>query len=249
MDVTRDPIPVLPTVHYNMGGIPARYQGDVVRDGAGGIVQGLMAVGEAACVSVHGANRLGTNSLLDLIVFGRASALRAKECVSPNTPHTAISAQAGMNSFDRLHKLRQASGTIPTAELRVRMQNIMQRHCGVFRTKELLSEGIQQMQQCLSDWAQIQTRDRSLIWNTDLVETLELQNLLEQSWVTLHSALSRPESRGGHARDDFPERDDANCLHHTLVYMGADYNVRTDSRPVNMSPQHTDAVPLAKRVY
>lgn len=249
VDVTRTPIPVLPTVHYNMGGIPARYQGDVVSDGSGSFVPGLMAIGEAACVSVHGANRLGTNSLLDLIVFGRASALRAKECVGPNTPHKAMHRHLGADSFERLHNLREAQGAIPTAELRERMQGIMQRYCGVFRTKDLLNEGIQHMQHCLSDWSNVQTRDRSLIWNTDLVETLELQNLLEQSWVTLHSALSRPESRGGHARDDYPERDDAHCLHHTLVYMGSDYSIRTDKRPVNMKPQHTEAIPLAKRVY
>lgn len=249
VDVTKDPIPVIPTAHYNMGGIPARYQGDVVQDGTGTIVSGLMAVGEAACVSVHGANRLGTNSLLDLIVFGRASALRARECVTPHMPHQAVSSYTGMDSFDRLHKLREASGTISTAELRTRMQRIMQLHCGVFRTEALLTEGVRQMQQCLDDWPQLQTRDRSMIWNTDLVETLELQNLLEQSWVTLHSALSRPESRGGHARDDYPERDDVNCLHHTLAYMNPDQSVRIDKRPVNMSPQHTEAIPLAKRVY
>lgn len=249
VDVTKEPIPVIPTAHYNMGGIPARFQGDVVQDGAGTLVPGLMAVGEGACVSVHGANRLGTNSLLDLIVFGRASAAQARECVTPNTPHKPMDEKAGSASFERLHKLREANGTIPTAELRLRMQNIMQLYCGVFRTKELLTEGIRQMQQCLDDWSKIQTRDRSMIWNTDLVETLELQNLLEQSWVTLHSALSRPESRGGHARDDYPNRDDINCLHHTLVYMDNGHNVRTAARPVNMSPQHTEAIPLAKRVY
>lgn len=249
VDVTKEPIPVIPTAHYNMGGIPARYQGDVVKDGQGTIVKGLMAVGEGACVSVHGANRLGTNSLLDLIVFGRASALQARECIEPNTPHKPWNDESGVASFERLHQLREANGSIPTAELRLRMQNIMQLHCGVFRTKEILTEGIEKMRQCMADWSKVQTRDRSMIWNTDLVETLELQNLLEQSWVTLHSALSRPESRGGHARDDYPERDDENCLHHTLAYLDDQHQVRIDKRPVNMLPQHTEAIPLAKRVY
>lgn len=250
VDVTKEPIPVIPTAHYNMGGIPTSYQGDAIYDAKNTVVHGLMAAGEAACVSVHGANRLGTNSLLDLIVFGRACAKRVREHITPHKPHKDLPDQAGFNSFERLHTYSEANGQINTAELRLRMQHIMQRHCGVFRTAELLKEGIEQMRTCLDDLKNIRTYDRSMMWNTDLLETLELQNLLEQSWVVLHSALAREESRGGHARDDFPERDDENFLSHTLVSMNIESKeVTLAKRPVNMQPKHTQPIPLAKRVY
>ncbi len=249
VDVTKDPIPVLPTVHYNMGGIPTNYHGEVLSGKEEIPVPGLMAIGEAACVSVHGANRLGTNSLLDLIVFGRAAAIQAKELIAPNTPHKPFRQSDGEKTIERFEKFRHAKGTRKTSEIRLEMQTIMQNHCAVFRNHELLSAGIEKLKETMKTLEDVQINDRSLIWNTDLLETLELENLLQQSWITIHSALSRTESRGAHARDDYPERNDEQWLQHTLAWLSD--TVRTEGRPVHLQPltNEVEAIPLAKRVY
>jgi succinate dehydrogenase / fumarate reductase, flavoprotein subunit len=206
VDVTREPIPVLPTVHYNMGGIPCNVHGEVVtlRNGnADSVVPGLMAVGEAACVSVHGANRLGSNSLLDLVVFGRAAAHHCGKTVKPGTSHKPLPKDAGDLAVSRLDKLRNAKGSRRTAEIRLDMQRVMQNHAAVFRTGESLDEGVRKLDSVYATFADVQVADRSLVWNTDLIETLELDNLLGQSLVTMASAANRKESRGAHAREDF----------------------------------------------
>jgi succinate dehydrogenase / fumarate reductase flavoprotein subunit len=237
VDIRQKPIPIIPTCHYNMGGIPTNMHGEAIspRDGdADAIVPGLMALGEASCVSVHGANRLGSNSLIDLVVFGRSAALRCAELVRKESAIPELPKGAGESAIKRLDRFRYADGGTPTAQLRLRMQKTMQRDCAVFRTKKVLKEGVEAIRAIWDDVADIKVSDRSLIWNTDLIETLEFDNLIAQSAVTVQGALAREESRGAHAREDFPKRDDAKWMKHTLSY--ADYGtheVRLDYRPVH----------------
>jgi len=251
IDANKEPIPVQPTVHYNMGGIPTNYHGEVTKDSKESVVQGLMAIGEAACVSVHGANRLGTNSLLDLVVFGRAAAIRAKEIIRPNTHHVNLDEHITKQILDRFDKTRRASGTLKTGYIRTQMQQIMQNHCGVFRTQENLDLGKEKLNECKKMLDDLQINDQSLIWNTDLVEALELQNLMIQSITTIHSAAYRTESRGGHAREDFPNRDDQSWLVHTLAWYDDNLNVKLDKRPVHMYTlaNEVEAIPPQQRIY
>ncbi|MBY0430688.1 MAG: FAD-binding protein, partial [Rhodospirillales bacterium] len=236
VDVTREPIPVLPTVHYNMGGIPTNYYGEVLRptkDNPDAVAPGLMAIGECACVSVHGANRLGTNSLLDIVVFGRAAALRAKEILKPGTAHKPLPQDAGELGLSRLDRLRYAGGELTTADIRLNMQRTMQRDAAVFRTQDSLAEGCRKMGEVASTLPDIRIADRSLIWNSDLVEALELENLMACALATVVSAEARKESRGAHAREDFPDRDDATWMKHSLAWVDDKYNVTLDYRPVH----------------
>ena len=254
VDVTREPIPVLPTVHYNMGGIPTNHHGEVVqkRDGNDdAVVPGLFAIGEAACVSVHGANRLGSNSLLDLVVFGRAAANRCAELIKPRSPHPDLPAAALDAAIGRFDRLRHAKGGTPTPQLRLDMQRTMQRDAAVFRTGETLKEGCANISRVHAGFADVGVSDRSMIWNSDLVETLELANLLGQAVATMHAAEQRTESRGAHAREDFPDRDDAQWQKHTLVWVDENGKTRFDYRPVHMytMSQDVDVVPPKKRVY
>jgi succinate dehydrogenase / fumarate reductase flavoprotein subunit len=254
IDVTSEPIPVLPTVHYNMGGIPSNLRGEMVipKDGdPETVMPGLMAIGEAACVSVHGANRLGSNSLLDLVVFGRAAAERCVELIRPDTPHRPLATDAGDTALARLDACRYADGTISTAELRTGMQRAMQDNCAVFRTAEILDEGRRRLAEVWQRRGDLKLTDRSMIWNSDLVETLEFDNLLAQAVVSLHSALNRTESRGGHAREDYPDRDDDNWLKHTLVWLDEDGACRFDYRPVHLNTMtdEVDSIPPKARAY
>ena len=254
VDVTKEPIPVLPTVHYNMGGIPTNYRGEVVVKNAEDeerVVPGLMAVGEAACVSVHGANRLGSNSLIDLVVFGKAAALRCGELIKPGARLRPLAKGAGDEAIARLDKLRHASGSAPTAQIRLAMQRTMQNYAAVFRTAESLQEGIDALEPIFASFADVAVTDRSLIWNTDLIETMELENLLLQAMGTIKSAAYRTESRGAQAREDYPERDDVNWLKHTLVWVGGDGGVRFGDRPVQLETltDEVDSVPPKARTY
>jgi len=254
VDVTKEPIPVLPTVHYNMGGIPTNYRGEVVTlkdDDPDCVVPGLMAIGEAACVSVHGANRLGSNSLLDIVVFGRAAALRAAEIIKPGTPHKTLPESSVEPILERLENARNANGTTPTAKIRDDMQRTMQKHAAVFRTGDSMQEGVDKMQSVFDSFTDVGVTDRGLVWNTDLVETLELDNLLIQAQVIIQGALNRPESRGGHAREDFPDRDDGNWMKHTLSWIDRKGEVKFDYRPVHMYTlsDECEVIPPKKRVY
>ena len=254
VDVTREPIPVLPTVHYNMGGVPTNYLGEAVHpvgDNPDVVIPGLMAVGEAACVSVHGANRLGSNSLLDLVVFGRAAADRCAETIKPGTKHPELPADAGEQALDWLDSRRHANGSIRTADLRLEMQRAMQAHCAVFRTQEIMQEGVDKMAQVWAKKDDLKVSDRGMIWNSDLVETLEFDNLLAQSLVSIHGAINRPESRGGHAREDYPDRDDKNWMKHTVAWLNEDGTSRFEYRPVHNYTLSDDveAVPPKARVY
>jgi len=254
VDVTEKPIPVLPTVHYNMGGIPTNYHGEVVtlKDGnPDSVVPGLMAIGEAACVSVHGANRLGSNSLLDIVVFGRAAALRCGEIIDKDEKHKPLNDSHVESLLDRFDRIRYANGSISTAELRLNMQKTMQTHAAVFRTGETLQAGVIKMDAIYAEFEDVKVTDRTMQWNTDLVETLELDNLRENALSTMHSANNREESRGGHAREDFTERDDENWMKHTLAWVGEKGKVSIDYRPVHMNTlsDEVEPFPPKARVY
>jgi succinate dehydrogenase / fumarate reductase flavoprotein subunit len=246
VDVTKEPIPVLPTVHYNMGGIPCTVRGEVTyrRQGADIVVPGLMAAGEAACVSVHGANRLGSNSLLDLVVFGREAARHCAEVVQPGAPHRPLAPNCAEAALERFDALRHAKGARRTADIRLDMQRIMQEDAAVFRTAETLNNGKRRLGAVFESFRDVQVSDRSLIWNTDLIETLELDNLLGQAVATIHSAENRKESRGAQAREDFPDRDDQHWMKHTLCWVDARGATTFDYRPVHMNTLTDDVEPI-----
>jgi succinate dehydrogenase / fumarate reductase flavoprotein subunit len=254
VDVTRQPIPVSPTVHYNMGGIPTNYHGEVLTKVNGdpdATVPGLMAVGEAACVSVHGANRLGSNSLIDLVVFGRAVGLRCGEKLEANASQASLAKDAGDSHLAHFDRVRNASGKASTAELRDKMQRVMQETAAVYRTGPVLEEGVTRMKNVWDEKKEIRIADRSMIWNTDLAEALEFENLIAQAVVTVNSAVNRTESRGAHAREDFPDRDDVNWMKHTLTWLNADGTTTIDYRPVhsNTMTNEVEPIPPKKRVY
>ncbi len=258
VDLTRQPLPVTPTVHYNMGGIPTNFHGEVVNLVGGNpdtVVPGLFAVGEAACVSVHGANRLGSNSLIDLVVFGRATGLRIKDIQKPGEAHAPLPKGSEELSLSRLDHFRNADGGSTTAQIRLEMQQTMQKHCAVFRDTELLNQGVEKMATIYHRMTDIKVKDRSMIWNTDLVETLELDNLIGQAVVTMNSAANRTESRGAHMHEDFPERDDANWMKHTITtfngWGGKGGETKIDYRPVHdyTLTDDVDYIKPKKRVY
>nr|VFJ47863.1 MAG: succinate dehydrogenase subunit A [Candidatus Kentron sp. DK] len=254
VDVTKEPIPVIPTVHYNMGGIPTNFHGEVVtiKDGnPDTVVPGLMAIGECACVSVHGANRLGSNSLLDIVVFGRAASLRCAELIKKEQRHSSVKGNSEEQALARFDKLRNANGGTPTAKIRQNMQRIMQNNAAVFRTQETLEEGVRLIAEVWASMGDIKVSDRSLVWNSDLVETLELDNLMRQAIITMHGARNRLESRGAHAREDYPDRDDQNWHKHTVAWIDDTGVPRIDYRPVHMYTltDDMDVVPPKARVY
>jgi len=254
VDVTREPIPVLPTVHDNMGGIPTNYHGEVISptaDDPNNTVNGLMAIGEAACVSVHGANRLGTNSLLDIVVFGRAAAHRASELLTPGEKHAPVSKESTEKAIDRLDRMRHAKGDLKVGDLRLDMQKAMQKYAAVFRSSGSLAEGVSEMDEIAGQLDKVGINDRSLVWNTDLIEAMELENLMSQALVTIRSADQRKESRGAHAHEDFADRDDENWMKHTVMWLDENNKSKLGYRDVTMSTltNEVEPVPPVARVY